>query len=100
MNLQAIQKRAEPIFQRYGVVQAFVFGSFARGDQSEDSDIDFLIEYASDAKKSMFDFCNLIGELQNALGRNVDVVTIKGLSPFLREVVEKEKRVIYDVKSA
>ncbi|KAB2951921.1 nucleotidyltransferase family protein [Heliorestis acidaminivorans] len=100
MNLGLIQKKAGPIFSRYGVVQAFIFGSFARGEETENSDIDLLIEYAPNARKSMFDFCKLIEELKDEFGRDVDVVTIKGLSPFLRDIVDKEKRVIYDNKSA
>jgi predicted nucleotidyltransferase len=54
-----------------------LFGSVARGDEQPDSDIDFLVDF--DAASSLFDLIRLTRELQDLLGRQVDVVSARGL---------------------
>lgn len=93
-NLEIIKDRAIPILRRYGVAKAFIFGSFARGEQRENSDIDFLIEYKPEAKRSLFILLGLKEELQDVLQINVDIVTENALSPYIRNRVLQEKRVI------
>lgn len=56
-----------------------VFGSAARGDDSETSDIDFLVRFAPES--SLFDLLHLSDELERILGRSVDVVSEKALKP-------------------
>ncbi len=65
-----------------------VFGSVARGTADEQSDIDFLVDLAPG--RSLFDLGGLLYELQQLLGRDVDVVTSAGLRPRIREQVFKE----------
>lgn len=94
MDLEMIKNIAVPIFLRYDVEKAYVFGSFSREEQGDNSDIDFLIEYEPKAKRSLFILVRLKNELQEALQKEVDVVTVSSLSPHIRESVLKEKRVI------
>ncbi|MGZ3580832.1 MAG: nucleotidyltransferase family protein [Syntrophales bacterium] len=76
------------IAARYGGSNVRVFGSAARGDADELSDIDFLVDM--EAGRSLLDLGGLLMDLQATLGRNVDVVTERGLKPRIRERVLKE----------
>lgn len=76
------------IARRHGVVKAFLFGSFARGDAGADSDIDLLVEL--EPGRSLLDLIRLERELTDALGREVDVVTPKSLHPLILERVMAE----------
>ncbi len=84
------QKREEILLiaARYGGCNVRVFGSAARGDADELSDIDFLVDM--EAGRSLLDLGGLLMDLQATLGRNVDVVTERGLKPRIRERVLKE----------
>ena len=65
-----------------------VFGSVARGEADETSDIDFLVRM--NPGRSVFDVGGLLMDLQDLLGRRVDVVTERGLRPRMRERVLRE----------
>lgn len=73
---------------QYGASDVRVFGSVARGDANESSDIDLLVRMAPG--RSMFDIGGLLMDLQDLLGRRVDVVTERGLRPRIRERVLRE----------
>jgi len=75
---------------RYGASNIRVFGSVARGEAGEDSDIDFLVDMAPD--RSLFDLGGLLMDLRELLGRSVDVVTESGLHWLLRRRILKEAR--------
>lgn len=94
MDIKKIKEVAVPILRQYGVEKAAVFGSYARGDQNQDSDIDILIEYAPNARKTLLVRARIINELKNALQRDVDVITEKSLSRHFRDEVLREKKVI------
>lgn len=90
-----IKNQVIPIFKRRGVIRASVFGSFARGEQAKNSDVDFLIEYDPDRKITLFDLSGLIEELKEALKRDVDVITQDGLSKYIRKNVLNDSLEIY-----
>jgi uncharacterized protein len=73
-----------------GVKRAALFGSFARGDAMKDSDIDLLIEFKG-KKKSLLDLAALKIQLEENLGRNVDLVTYNSLHPLLRDRILSEQ---------
>jgi predicted nucleotidyltransferase len=83
---------AEFLAQR-GARRVSVFGSYAREDEREGSDIDLLVEFKE--RKSLLDLVGIEQELSESIGTDVDLVTEKSLSPFLRERVMKERVVIY-----
>lgn len=95
VDLEKIREIAVPILRRHGIAKAYVFGSYARGEQAEDSDIDILIEYSSGAKKSLFTHVELADELKEALQKDVDIVTEASLSPCFREKVLRDRRRIF-----
>lgn len=76
------------IAARNGVKRLRVFGSVARGTDDAQSDIDFLVELAPD--RSLFDLGNFLYEVRSLLGREVDVVTEKGLQGRIRSRVLAE----------
>lgn len=80
------------IAKRHGATNIRVFGSFARGDADDESDIDFLVEL--EPGRSLLDLGGLLIDLQKLLGRPVDVITEKGLKPRIRERVLSEARAI------
>jgi predicted nucleotidyltransferase len=73
---------------QYGATDVRVFGSVARGDANETSDIDILVQMLPG--RSVFDIGGLLMDLQDLLGRRVDIVTERGLSPRMRERVLRE----------
>ena len=73
---------------RHGARSVRVFGSAARGDSTETSDVDFLVDMGDDA--TLFDRAVLMVELRTMLGCDVDVVTEKALKPRVREHVLSE----------
>ena len=91
MGIELISQRREQIMSlaaRYGASHIRVFGSFARGTADDRSDIDFLVDLAPG--RSLFDLGGFLYELQQLLGRNVDVVTTAGLRPRIRDRVLSE----------
>jgi predicted nucleotidyltransferase len=92
MELEEVRRRILPILKRYGIRRASVFGSFARGEEREDSDIDILVEF--EEGKSLFDLVGLKMDLEEALGRKVDVLTYKSLHPLLRDKILQEQTII------
>ena len=70
-----------------------IFGSMARGEQTERSDIDLLVRPAK--PKSLLSLVALEREISSALGRRVDLLTEKALSPYLRDRILSELQVLY-----
>lgn len=71
-----------------------VFGSMARGEAKQKSDIDLIVRFSK--RKSLLALVRLERELSEALGRKVDLLTEGGLSPYLRERILKEMKVVYE----
>jgi len=86
-----LSEKRDAIFQlcaRFGARNPRLFGSTARGEADEQSDIDLLVEL--DPGRSLFDLGGLQYELEQLLGRPVDVVTERGLKARIRERVLRE----------
>jgi hypothetical protein len=84
------------ILQKYGVKRIGLFGSFVRGEQKKNSDIDFLVEF----EKPVFEnFMDLAFYLEELFGRKVELITNGSLSPYIQPYVEKEVK-WYETESA
>ena len=90
-TLEALRQRREEIERiaaRWGARKLRVFGSIARGDAGQTSDVDILVEFEPD--RSLLDHGGLLMDLQEALDCRVDVVDEEGMRPRFRERVMKE----------
>lgn len=76
------------LFEQYGVSAISLFGSIARGESTDGSDIDLLVEFSRPI--GLLQFVELKRAMEKALGRSVDLVTPKALKPQLRDRILKE----------
>ena len=81
--------------RRYGVRELSLFGSAARGEMRPESDIDIMVEFEPGVRIGLINFESLIEELEALAGRRVDLVTKRGLKPWVRPQVLKDARLIY-----
>jgi hypothetical protein len=87
-SLRARQAEILVVAERWGARNVRVFGSVARGDATESSDVDFLVKFEPD--RSLFDHGGLLMDLRDLLQRNVDVVSEAGLRSRFRERLLQE----------
>lgn len=83
-------KAMQPELARSGIAALYLFGSFARGDMREDSDIDLAFEVEPDIKFSLFDQASLQAMLEARLGRHVDFLQRDAIHPDLRPRIERD----------
>lgn len=88
-NLQVIALKATPVLKEAGVTHSSLFGSYVRGEEQEDSDIDMLVEVPKGT--GLFAFIGLQHKLQAVLGKKVDLVTYRSIHPLLRASILKEQ---------
>ena len=81
--------------RRYGVRELSLFGSAARGEMRPGSDIDIMVEFEPGVRIGLIKFESLVEELEALAGRRVDLVTKRGLKPWVRPKVLKDARLIY-----
>jgi len=87
-----MQKRAAvlAIAARHGASNLRLFGLVVRCEEQPDSDIDLLIDMAED--RGFGDYLALAEELERLMGRRIDLITTRGLSPYFRPFIEAEAR--------
>ena len=95
MELVEIQEKINPILLRHGIKRASVFGSVARGDDRPDSDVDVLVELG-ERPMGMFAYMGLIEEMEETLGRKVDLVTKDSANKFLKPYIQTNLKTIYE----
>lgn len=95
MSTQAIQKAIADYFKNQPIRKAWLFGSFARGEETPLSDVDLLVEYDKGGI-SLLKHAAMICELEKILDRPVDIVQEKLLRPRVRENVIQERKLIYE----
>jgi len=86
-TIAELARRLAPVLKRYGVVRAGVFGSVARGEAGPESDLDLLVEYRKNLRKSLFDLVHLNDELEAVAGRKVEVCEYRLLREIIRDNV-------------
>jgi predicted nucleotidyltransferase len=85
--LKILKEHESEIKRRFGVKRIGIFGSHARGEEKETSDVDVLVEFEV---PSFDNFMDLAFFLEELFGREVDLVTTRGLSPHVAPIVERE----------
>lgn len=95
--IQNSRKRISEICEKYQIKELSLFGSQARGDFSNNSDFDFLVDFKSEARISFFDLGRIQNELEEIVKKKVDLVPKDGLKPIIRQKVLAEAEVVYAI---
>lgn len=93
MNVDEIQKKSSPVFKKYRIKKAGLFGSYARRSDAKTSDIDILIEL--NTVPSLLEFIRIKLDLEKALNRKVDLVEYSTIKPLLKRHILQEEIRIY-----
>ena len=96
MNRYMMTKQIAEYFKTQPVLRAWIFGSFARGDDNPKSDIDILFEPDMSQHFSLFTLGGMYMDLKDMLGREVDLVPEGSLLPFATESANRDKILIYE----
>lgn len=84
-------------FKTQPVLKAWLFGSFSRGEETADSDVDILVEFDRTGKPvTLLTYARIWRELEERLGRDVDLVENGTLKPYAIESANHDKRLIYE----
>lgn len=89
LNIENIKDKIIPILKKNNVIRAGIFGSYALGEQKENSDIDILVEIPRST--SLLDFIGLKYEIEDVLGKKVDLVEYGTIKPLIKKRVLKEE---------
>ncbi len=93
-NIEEIKSKILKILKKNKVVRAGIFGSFARGEQKQNSDIDILVEI-EDKDMSLLGFVALKHEIEDKLGRRVDLVEYAAIKPLIKKrILNEETRIL------
>lgn len=98
LQRRGLDKKIVEICKRNDIVFMAVFGSYARGEQKETSDVDIAIEFDKHKEKSLFDLIHVEDELAEVLKRKVDVGIFSSLSSYVLEDVRREMHIIYETR--
>ncbi len=96
-KLKTIIPAIRHYFQDKPVIRAWLFGSFSRGEEREESDVDILVDYDhSHGYVSLLTMGGMLMDLTDIVGRKVDLVDNEGLKNFARKSVVQDKILIYE----
>lgn len=91
--IRGIKQAILPVLRRHGIKRAGIFGSVVRGEATPESDIDVLVEL--DRQASLLDFIGVKLDLEDVLGRRVDLVEYAAIKPRLRDrILHKEVSIL------
>lgn len=102
-TVEEIARRVAPVARQYGLPAVYLFGSYARGEASADSDIDLLVDLTGTGIDSLMKLGGLYNDLEEALGTSLDLVTLDSMETpterrsqlRFREAVKRERKMIY-----
>ena len=97
MTTQQMTQQIAEYFKTQPVLKAWLFGSFARGEQREDSDVDILVRFDRSASHiGLFAYTRMHRELEEKLGRKVDLVEEGTLRPAVLQAAKHDLKTIYE----
>ena len=99
MRRENLIDKIKTYFVEQPIEKAWLFGSFARNEESLDSDIDLLVRFKKPNNIDLFDYVGLTQDLEDLTGRQVDLVEEGRLIPNAEKIVEREKILIYERKA-
>lgn len=99
-TIEEIKSRIMPIVEKYRIPALYLFGSYARGDATADSDLDFLVDTTGTELTSLLRLGELYCDLEEAFGKRIDLITVQSImqtsagmesSLHFREAIMKER---------
>ena len=96
MSTQTMTRLIAEYFKTQPVLKAWLFGSYARGEETPESDVDILFTPDMSQHFSLFTLGGMYMDLKDLLGREVDLVPEGSLLPFALETAERDKKLIYE----
>ena len=98
MNKQEIIQKLKDnknIIEKYGITKLFLFGSYARNEATEDSDIDLVYENDSEKPISYIDYVELEDFLTKNFNKKIELVNYKYMNPIIKKIAEKDFVYVY-----
>ena len=95
-NVQKMIPKIQEFFAGQPVKKAWLFGSYSRGEETMDSDVDILVEYKDADNISLFTISRMINSLKKILNKRVDLVEEGCLMPFAVNSVNEDRVLIYE----
>ena len=104
-TIDEIKIRITPIAQKYKLAAVYLFGSYARGDANENSDIDLLIDTSGSSIRTLMDLGAVYCDLEDDLQKPIDLITVSSLlqkaqmpsEENFRNAIQRERKVLYAV---
>ena len=96
MTTQAMTQQIAEYFKTQPVVKAWLFGSFARGEERDDSDVDILVKFDRRLPIGLFAYVRMHRKLEEKLGRKVDLVEEGTLRPAVQQSANRDLKVVYE----
>ena len=96
MNRETLTQQIAEYFKTQPVLKAWLFGSFARGEERDDSDVDILVKFDRTLPISLFAYVRMHRELEEKLGRKVDLVEEGTLRPAAQLTANRDLKVVYE----
>ena len=96
MTTNMIKTTVADYFKTQPVLKAWLFGSYSRGEQTNESDVDILVQYDRIQRIGLLKIAGMHIDLENLLGHKVDIVEDGTLRPWAVESVNKDKCLIYE----
>ena len=93
-SIYEIQQRIAPVAKQYGVKAVFLFGSYARGEATKNSDVDLRVDKGN--LRGMFALGALYSDLEDSLGKDLDLLTTGSLDQRFLDQIAGEEIVLYD----
>ena len=96
MNTHTMTQKIAEYFETQPVRKAWLFGSFARGEANDDSDVDLLVEFDHSKPIGLFHYARMCREISEILGCKVDMVEKGTLRPAAAQTAEQDKQLLYE----
>ena len=104
-SIEEIKVKLMPVIQKYHIPAIYLFGSYARGEATAESDIDFLVDTTGTELTSLLNLGALYCELEDVFGKKIDLVTVRAVmqksemesAKDFRDAILREKVKLYDV---
>ena len=104
-TLDEIKKRILPVIEKYDIPAMYLFGSYARGEATEESDLDFLVDTTGTNLTSLLSLGALYCDLEEVFQKNIDLITVRSVMQnaeteserSFRDTVIRERVKLYDV---